>query len=254
MKNFHLSRDFFMQSIGTPLGIITGKVDIWFSDVDRPAPEIEDLKALLSPEESARAQRFRFLRDRNRYIVQHGVLRLLLAGYTGCGLRQVDLQTGANGKPYLVKTKGMDVMYFNASRSDAFVAFAFSQIGSIGVDIEKIRDIPDMLEIVEKHFTTSEKHEIFSCSDSLRSILFYKFWTRKEAVLKAQGDGLLRPLDCVDVTMNSKMQSPWKVQLTGEPVLEPFWVVDVDGPAGFAVAVATAGTISEISVRNFDFL
>lgn len=230
-----------------------GKMDIWFLELDRSAPETKELEALLSPEEAARAQRFRFLRDRNRYVVQHGVLRLLLAGYVGCGSGQVGVCTSANGKPYLADRNVRAGIHFSASRSDAVAAFAFSRIGSTGVDIEKIRGIPDMLEIVERHFTSGEKHEIFSCPESRRSALFYKLWTRKEAVLKAQGEGLLKPLDCVDVTMNRDTQVPWKVLVTGGPVAEEFWVVDIKCSMGFAAAVAAAGPISEISVRNFDF-
>jgi 4'-phosphopantetheinyl transferase len=231
-----------------------GKMDIWFLELDRPAPEIKELELLLSAEETVRVEQFRFLRDRNRYIVQHGVLRLLLAGHTGCEPGQVDLRTGANGKPYLADQKDSAGIHFNASRSDDVAVLAFSRIGSIGIDIEKLRVIPDMMEIVGRHFTFGEQYEIFSCPESRRSALFYKLWTRKEAVLKAQGEGLLKPLDCVDVTMNRDTQAHRKVWVTGGPVAEEFWVADVDGPTGFAAAVAIAGPISEISVRNFDFL
>jgi 4'-phosphopantetheinyl transferase len=241
-----------MQSVGPLSGLNTGKIDIWFSRGDWPASEIKKFKALLSSEEKARAQRFRFLSDYNRYIVQHGVLRLLLAGHEGCKPGQIDIRTSVNGKPYLAGQQERGGIHFSLSSSDAFIAIAFSHTGSIGVDIEKIRDIPDMLEIVERHFTSGEKCQIFSCPENLRAALFYKFWTRKEAVLKAQGEGLLKPLDCVDVAMNLNTQAPCKVRVAGLSATEEFWVADIDGPAGFRVAVASTGHISQIAVQNFN--
>jgi 4'-phosphopantetheinyl transferase len=208
-----------------------------------------EFTGLLSPEETARAQRFRSAQDRERYIVQHGVLRSLLAGYVGCGSRKVDILTSANGKPYLAGPD-RDAIHFSASQSDAFAAFAFSLIGSIGVDIENMRDIPDMLEIVERHFTSREQQAIFYSTESLRSALFYKLWTRKEAVLKAQGEGLLRPLDCVDVAACGDVSRPWKVLVREGTVAEDFWVMDVNGPEGYATAVASAGPFAYISVRQ----
>jgi 4'-phosphopantetheinyl transferase len=224
-------------------------IHVWYACVDCSFMKIREFGTLLSTEETARAQRFRSAHDCDRYIVQHGVLRSLLSGYVGCAPRIVDIRTSANGKPYMAG-RDQAAIHFNASQSEAFAAFAFSRTGSIGVDIEKMREIPDMLEIVERHFTPREKHAIFSRPESLRSGLFYKLWTRKEAVLKAQGEGLLRPLDCVDVTTSGDANGPWKVQVAGELVVEDFWVMDVNGPEGFATAVASAGPFAYILVRQ----
>ena len=241
-----------MQSVGPLSGLDKGKIDIWFSRVDWLASEIKKIEVLLSQEEKGRAQRFQFLQDRNRYIVRHGVLQLLLAGYQSCKPGQIDIRATVNGKPYLEGQQKRGGIHFNVSSSDTFTAIAFSRNGSIGIDIEKIRDIPDILEIVERHFTSDEKHQIFSCPENLRKALFYKFWTRKEAVLKAQGEGLLKQLDCVDVDIKLKTQVPWKVRVAGASATEEFWVTDIDGPTGFRVAVASAGNISQIGVQNFN--
>lgn len=238
-----------MQSFETLSGLTIGKIDIWLSRVYRPVPEIKDLEDLISPEEAARAQRFRFLHDRNRYIVQRGVLRSLLAGYVGCGPRQVDIRSSANGKPYLAGQDGAAI-HFSVSHSDGFAVYAFSIIDSIGVDIEKIRQIPDMLEIVEQHFTQREKHEIFSCPEDQRLILFYRFWTRKEAVLKAQGDGLLKALDSVDVATGED-SGPWKVFIEEGSAADEYSVTDIEGPAGFEAAVAVPGSMVQTSIQLY---
>jgi 4'-phosphopantetheinyl transferase len=242
-----------MQSVGPLSGLDKGKIDIWFSRVDWPASEIKKIEVLLAPVEKTRAQRFRFLQDRNRYIVRHGVLQLLLAGYQSCKPGQIDIRATVNGKPYLEGQQKRGGIHFNVSSSDTFTAIAFSRNGSIGIDIEKIRDIPDILEIVERHFTSDEKDQIFSCPENLRATLFYKFWTRKEAVLKAQGEGLVRPLDCVQVIKFYDLSTSWKVRVSGCPVVEEFWLRDIDGPTGFCAAVASGSAVDDITVRKFDY-
>ncbi len=109
-----------------------------------------------------------------------------------------------------------------------------------------------MLEIVEQHFTQREKSVMYSCSDNLRLSLFYKFWTRKEAVLKAQGEGLLKSLDSVDVSSAHDSSEHQRVQVTENSNSEEFLVKDLDGPTGYAVALSVKGTITDILVRQVD--
>lgn len=207
---------------------------------------------MLSPEEATRALRFRFIHDRNRFIVKHGVLRILLARYMDCRPKQVNIRSSTNGKPYLEGQKVGRGIYFNTSRSEGFAAFVFSLTGNIGIDIEKIVDIAGIPEIVTQHFTFLEKHDFLSCPEKLRAKWFYKVWTRKEAVLKAQGNGLLLPLDCVDVVTNKNPPFSWKVKVPGLYVTEEFWVADIEDLAGYAIAVAAHNPFKKILIRNFD--
>jgi 4'-phosphopantetheinyl transferase len=239
-----------MTPFATVSELTAGQIDIWFAEVDRPPSEIRNFEALLSPREASRAQRFRFMRDRNRYVVRHGVLRTLLARYMDIRPRQVDIQCDANGKPYLAGRQNEGCLQFSDSHSDTYAAFAFCRYSRIGVDIEKIRELPEMLEIVERHFTRRERSELLSCSEVGRVKLFYQFWSRKEALLKAQGEGLLRHLDSADVATGGRGPGPWPVTIAGCPMGESFWVADLNGPAGFAAAVAVAGHITDISVHH----
>ncbi len=250
-KDLNYTASFLAEEI---TNLARDKVDVWFLKVDMPPKKIKELKILLSPDEIASADRFHFIRDSQRYIAQHGVLRMLLAGYVGCSPRDVDIRLGIDGKPYLTGQDNDGVIHFSASRSDVFVVFAFNRIGETGVDIERIRPIPDMLEIVARHFTIREEEEINSCPESERLSLFYKFWTRKEAVLKAHGDGLLRPLDSVCVASNVKAGDPWKVKVSKYLAEKDFLVTDVEGPTDFAVAVAVAGQFCKIIKYTVDNL
>jgi 4'-phosphopantetheinyl transferase len=228
--------------------LIPGKIHVCYAFVDRSPEEIREFEAVISPEEAARAQRFHSAMDRDRYTVQHGVLRSLLAGYLGCGPRQVNICKSAHGKPWLAGEDGAGSLQFSLSQSGAYAAFAFSRCSSIGLDIEEIHEIQEMDGIVAQHFTPREKAEMLLCSMDFRLKAFYRFWTRKEAVLKAQGEGLLRPLDCVDVATSGNGRGQWRVQVAGGPVAEDFWVMDVTGPAGFAIAVASARPVDEILI------
>ena len=239
-----------MTTFATVSELKAGQIDIWFANVDRPPSDIRNFEALLSPREASRAQRFRFVRDRNRYVVRHGVLRTLLARYMDIGPRQVDILCDANGKPYLAGRQNEGCLQFSDSHSDTYAAFAFCRYGRIGVDIEKIRELPEMLEIVARHFTRRENAELLSCAEAGRLMLFYQFWTRKEALLKAQGEGLLRHLDSVDVVTDGRGPELWPVTIAGCPMGESFWVADLNGPAGFAAAVAVAGDVTDISVHQ----
>jgi 4'-phosphopantetheinyl transferase len=225
------------------------QIHIWFANIDRPPSDIRHFEALLSPREASRAQRFQFMRDRNGYVVRHGVLRTLLAGYLNCEPRQVNILYESNGKPHLAAQRNEGSLQFSDSHSDTYAAFAFCRYSRIGVDIEKIRELPEMLEIVARHFTRRENAELLSCPEAGRVMLFYQLWTRKEAILKAQGEGLLRHLDSVDVATDRRGPGPWQVAIAGCPTGESFWVADINGPAGFMVAVAVAGCIAEISIH-----
>ena len=240
-----------MGNFQNPLELKQDQIVVWFAGVDRPLPEIKELEALLSPQETARAHRFCSARDRDRYTVQHGVLRSLLAGYLGCAPGQVDMRSSANGKPCVVGREDEGSLQFSVSHSDAFGAYAFTIVGSIGVDVEKICEFPDMLEIVEQHFTLRESHEMLSCPEDQRLMLFYRFWTRKEAVLKAQGEGLLRALGSVDVATGEGI-GPWKVSLADRTFAEEYLLADIEAPPGFCAAVAVASSLTSISISvNF---
>jgi 4'-phosphopantetheinyl transferase len=228
--------------------LISGKIHVWYACIDRSPKEIKEFAVTLSPEETARAKRFRSDQDRDRYIVQHGVLRALLAGYLGFKARQVDICTSAHGKPYLAGKDATGSVQFSISHSGAYAAFAFGRSNSIGVDIEETRKIPEMDGIVAQHFTPREKAELLVCTEDQRLMLFYRFWTRKEAVLKAQGEGLLKGIDSVDVA-TGEGSGPWQIGVAGETTMKKFFVMDIKGPEGFSAAVAVAGPIVPTSIQ-----
>ena len=111
--------------------LIPGKIHVWYACVDCSLIEIKEFSAVLSAEETARAQRFRSAQDRDRHIVQHGLLRSLLAGYLGCAARQVHIRTSAHGKPCIEGKDAEGSLQFSLSHSGAYAAFAFNRCDSI---------------------------------------------------------------------------------------------------------------------------
>jgi phosphopantetheine--protein transferase-like protein len=169
-----------------------GDVDVWRAALDdAPAGMVRTLQALLSSDERERARRFFFERDRRRFVVARGTLRRLLAGYLDCAPAEIAFSYGPNGKPALPPaTPGAAPLHFNVAHSDGLALYAFTRVGEIGVDVERIRDIPDWESIAELSFSRHELARLRACPPPQRREEFFRAWTRQEAVLKALGTGL----------------------------------------------------------------
>lgn len=152
--------------------------------------------ALLSPSELQRLERFRFADHRRRYQIGHGALRAILGGYLGKHPVDLEFVQGPRGKPYLAE-KGP---YFNLSHSGKLALIGVCAT-ELGLDCEKVRHLESLGEIARKHFSESEFAALEALDGDARQLAFYRCWTRKEAYIKALGEGLSMPLDTFDVTL-----------------------------------------------------
>ena len=166
-------------------------VDCWYvSAAELPRQEEQWITSVLSPAEGARAARFRFEHDRRRYIAAHAALRLLTARYLGKSPESLAIRADANGRPILESSE----LYFNLSHSGSWAVIAFSSAIPLGVDVEEIRKIPDLMAIARSHFAATEVEAISRLSPDQRTAAFFVIWTRKEAFVKAIGRGISFPL------------------------------------------------------------
>ena len=149
------------------------------------------MQASLSSFEAQRAKRFRFERHRRRFIVSRGRLRQQLGARLGVRPEAVELAYGANGKPCL-KHNGWR---FNISHCDDVALFAFSKTSEVGVDVEAIRPIREADAIAAHVFSPLER---LACEMN-QPLEFLRCWTRKEALVKALGEGLSMPLEQFDI-------------------------------------------------------
>lgn len=210
---------------------------------------------LLSPGERVRAARFAFDRDRRTYVMSHGILRRVLAAACHLNPSRLRFRQGPRGKPYLVDAP--PGLQFNLSHTEGFCLVGVTRGAAIGVDIERVRATDDMPQLVRHCFSPAEQREFAALPAADRCRGFFKGWTRKEAFIKAVGDGLSYPLDKFDVSLAP--DRPHLLAIGGSPKAAAGWTMAALEPAPdvqAAVAVAAPNVtvrwhaLSEGSVRS----
>jgi 4'-phosphopantetheinyl transferase len=176
------------------------EVHVWRAVLVQPNPVIQALWYTLDQGERDRAERFHFQHDRERFIVAHGLLRTILGGYLGVVPRQLRFCYGAYGKPGLAPECDT-ALSFNLSHAHELALFAITRDRAVGVDIEHTRPGIASIAIAERFFSPHEVAALQAIPDAQRSLAFFTCWTRKEAYIKARGEGLSLPLDQFEVSL-----------------------------------------------------
>jgi len=176
-----------------------GEVHVWRVALDAAADRIEALASHLDRDEAERAARFRFDIDRIRFVACRGTLRSILARCLDLPPGAVGFEYSAHGKPRLAARHGSRLR-FNVSHSGGIALIALACGRDVGVDVEHIR--PDVLEdgIAERYFPAPDTHEIRAHDPTDRPAAFFECWVRKEACIKAWGEGLSIGLASFDVS------------------------------------------------------
>lgn len=177
------------------------EVHIWRASLQPSAEEIKLLGQLLTPDEQARARRFHFRKDREHFIVARGILRSILARYLNTEPVRLRFDYSQHGKPSLRREFGGDNFRFNLSHSQGLVLYAFARGRELGVDIEFLRENFAGEKIAQEFFSPHEVADLRLLPPSQRTEAFFHCWTRKEAYIKAIGEGLSMPLDEFDVSL-----------------------------------------------------
>src|SRR5271157_1774044 len=226
---------------GVVPGLGPDVVHVWMRRL-QVAPALEaDLYALLSPDEREQAARYRVERARRDFILTRGTLRSLIAGYLGKAPQGLVLKRTHYGKPFL---DGPFDLRFNVSHTEGLALLAFVGKREIGIDVEKIRPQPDAAKLAERFFSTRERRDLAHLSGSDLQKAFFRCWSRKEAYIKARGDGLSLPLNQFDVSVAADAS---RVLLATRPDSSEAgrWVVrDVTTSPEYAAAVAVAETVN----------
>lgn len=217
-----------------------GVVEIFWFSMDLPPTRLESLECLLDAAERERADRFRFGRDRGRFIAARGRLRALLGCYAERPPARLEFETGPYGKPALRQVTGDDRLQFSVSHSHGVGVVAIGLKDEIGIDVERIRPFDDALAIAERMFTAEEYRALRALPEAARSGAFFSYWTRKEAVVKSVGRGLSHPLDAFGLRLEGR--SAERVQLDCGGVSVARWVVAVPPlREGFVATLAAGG-------------
>lgn len=223
-----------------PRPLRRGEIHVWSSDLDRDDEESRWLADSLSTEEKTRASRFRFDRDRRRYIAGRSTLRAILSTYTGLPPAALEILTDDHGKPALRRPHGdaAGPLRFNVTHSERLALFAVTAESEIGIDVEQMQSLPDADSIAEGYFSPVERAELRNLAAVEKPGGFYRCWTRKEAYLKAIGLGLAAPLDAFAVTLAAAAPARL-LHIEGDEQTAAAWMLhSLEPAAGYQGALA----------------
>jgi 4'-phosphopantetheinyl transferase len=224
----------------TPV-LSSDEVHVWCAELDQTASRVHNLQQTLDGNERARAERFYFKRDRNHFIVAHGLLRVILSRYLNIEPGDLRFCYSPYGKPMLAKEFDGDRLRFNLSHSHSLVLYAVTRARDIGIDIERIR--PDLAyeQIAEGFFSPREVAALRTVPTSRQLGAFFNCWTRKEAYIKARGEGLSLPLDRFDVSL-APGEPAILLSTVGDPHETSRWSLrELDLAPGYVAALAVEG-------------
>jgi 4'-phosphopantetheinyl transferase len=212
-------------------------VEVWRRSATADPTTLEHAGHVLSDEERKRAARYRVVHARNAFVLTRSALRLLLGGYLGQSPQSVRFRVTEYGKPVLDRDLHF---HFNVSHTDGLALLAFAQRRRVGIDVEKIRSLPDALKLARRFFSDRERQQLEDVPEQELPAAFFRCWSRKEAYIKARGEGLSLPLHQFDVAVEIE---PTRILLATRPDPDEArrWLMrDVPVPPGYAAAAAVS--------------
>jgi 4'-phosphopantetheinyl transferase len=230
------------ETPATGLTIHPSEVHIWRAGLELPERALGDLAGTLAADEQLRASRFRFGRHRDRYVAGRGILRSLIGRYLTCDPAEIRFEYGVQGKPSIASPKHGARLDFNLGHSDDLALFAFCLGRKIGIDLERERDIAEMPQLVSRNFSSQESAAWRSLPPGERKAAFFNCWVRKEAFIKAIGEGLSYPLQEFDVSLIPG-DTPELLSVSGDANLANEWsLLAIEAAGGFAAAAVVQGS------------
>ena len=241
----------------SPPAVITlpaNEVHVWKASLERPASLVARLRQLLTEDELARADRFHFDKDRNHFTVGRGLLRLLLSQYLDLRPGSVQFDYGHQGKPSL---KDSDIeqkhrLQFNLSHSKNIVLYAVTLQRELGVDVEYHRELKDLESMARFSFSPQENAMLRQVPATLQLKAFYNCWTRKEAYIKALGDGLAHPLHQFDVSLIPGEPAQLLRAERSETEKSRWLLKEIYPEKGYTAALCVEGHDWQLKLWDFD--
>jgi len=229
-----------------------GTVDVLAATLDVGFEALGCLRATLAATELRRAGRFHFPHHRDRFIAARGLLRTVLGRCLGADARNLEFAYGHHGKPELAGAFSDCELRFNLAHCENLALIALTRGRKIGVDLERIRILPGMGELVDRFFSPRENALFQTLPAAQQTEAFFNLWTRKEAWLKATGEGISRYLGQVEVTF-SPGETAQLVSLPGCIAPQGQWsLCDLRPTKEFAAAIAVEGQIGMLHRWDWD--
>ena len=212
-------------------------VYLWLSDLELSSTQHDNLWSILNDSERDRALRLRFLQHRKRFVAGRGQLRLLLSLYTGQQPEKIGFEQGEYGKPRLADTEPGQGLVFNVSHSSNKALIAFSTNQLLGVDLEFWRKLSNIEAMVDRCFSAKEKAAWLGAEEACRQSLFFSFWTAKEAMIKAEGQGLSLGVQRCELSHNPHLRYTSLPTCCGDPIDWKLFSIDCGERFSGALAV-----------------
>jgi len=209
-------------------------------------------RSVLSSDEIARAERFHFTRDRQHFVRCRSAVREILGRYLGIPAQDIRFSYEANGKPQVVEDQNPQQLRFNISHSSGLAVIAVASVRAIGVDVEKIRPDVEYLELAERFFSTNEYQALSAMPSNQLARAFFACWTRKEAFIKACGDGLSFPLSEFSVSIDPDAPATLQEVRTDPRAATRWSLLSLEPQEGFIGALAVEGPAQTIEQWRFD--
>lgn len=216
-------------------------VHVWCASLDLPASEVKFLQGSLSRDEQSRAARYQFQKDRDHFIVARGRLRDIIGRYLKSTPQEPRFCYGPYGKPELVENIAKPALHFNVSHSEGMALYAITRKREIGIDLEKIH--PAVMEdnIAESFFSPRELEQLHSLPENLQQKAFFSCWVRKEAYIKAKGEGLHIELDSFDVSITPGEPAALLRSSAGPEEISRWSIHDLGVGSDYAAALVVEG-------------
>lgn len=232
--------------------VISGEIRVCWFGLESPPGDLPKLERLLSRAELEQADRFRFARDRERWVTAHVTLRRILARLVRRTPGELTFAIGHRGKPALPLGARAEPIYFNLSRSGDLALVAVARDGEVGVDVELIRPSLDVLAIARRMFAAEEYGALVALPEEERLPAFLRYWSRKEAVVKALGEGLSFPLQSFVLACEPR-NALEAIRLGHEGREMPLWVRILPPPRpGYTAAVASTFAPAVVRLERWE--
>jgi 4'-phosphopantetheinyl transferase len=211
-------------------------IHVWSAALRHSPERIAAYAGILSEDERGRAERFHFERDRSRFIAGRGVLRTILGRYLEREPAEIRFGYGARSKPFLAD--GASDIQFNLTHSDELALLAVTRLSSPGIDVERLRGVRDIEGIAARFFSASESDGLMALPDEQKTKAFFNLWTRKEAWLKATGEGISDSLNQVEVTFLAGEAARLTRLFGNEGAIADWWMQELEPVPDFVGALA----------------
>lgn len=218
-------------------------LEVWPLELRAGEDTAAAARKILSPDEIARADRFLLPKHRNEFVICRAALRLLLGDYLDTGAAQIGFSYNDHGKPSIATPK--TDLVFNLSHSGGMAVLVFGRGCRLGIDIERHREMPDLLQIATRFFAPDEVRDLCEGSAAERHPLFFNCWARKEAYVKAVGGALSISLNSFRVRFLPGERPA--VEIPGEA--KRWCMHNLDIAPGFSSALVYEGDGRLVSIK-----